>query len=188
MRYSGGRRFFCAPRLSTPTATSGRPWTGDPAKDAESEAYNFDVEPFYAKWMNDVESIAKSRWFDSGCLDVLDCWRRGGMAQRIHDHPGLVHRLLRRSPRCGNALCRHEDMGLGDGEHEVADGTLEATSYGDWCDTYTMGGKVSDFGATPARVSFIARTNTTTSASWNGWRSKLATRKMSGLLPIWPTS
>jgi alpha-L-rhamnosidase len=36
--------------------------------------------------------------------------------------------------------------------HELPDGTLKATSYADWCDTYTMGGKVSDKGATPGEL------------------------------------
>jgi alpha-L-rhamnosidase len=36
--------------------------------------------------------------------------------------------------------------------HEVEDGTLEATSYRDWCDTATMGGKISDKGATPGEL------------------------------------
>jgi alpha-L-rhamnosidase len=36
--------------------------------------------------------------------------------------------------------------------HEVSDGTLDGFGYGDWCDTYTMGGKVADFGATPREL------------------------------------
>ena len=56
--------------------------------------------------------------------------------------------------------------------HEVADGTLEATSYGDWCDTYTMGGKISDYGATPRELVSSRVSVSQLSASWSGWRSK----------------
>ena len=36
--------------------------------------------------------------------------------------------------------------------HELPDGTLKATSYGDWCDTYSMDEKGSDYGSTPREL------------------------------------
>src|SRR5208337_3260419 len=50
-----GFRMFLRSAPLDPDRDERQPWMGDPAKDAESEAYNFEVGPFYAKWMNDVQ-------------------------------------------------------------------------------------------------------------------------------------
>jgi alpha-L-rhamnosidase len=127
-------------------------WMGDPAKDAESEAYNYNVEPFYAKWMDDVQ---RSQRTDGSIPDVSMYWTWGdgvewpsvltiipdwfidfyGDRQVAESHYVAMKRWVLAMRR-----------------HELPDGTLKATSYGDWCDTYTMGGKVTDHGATPGEL------------------------------------
>lgn len=59
---------------------------GDPAKDAESEAFNFNVAPFYAKWMDDV---CRSQRGDGTIPDVSMNWEWGKerrVAERIYDY------------------------------------------------------------------------------------------------------
>ena len=127
-------------------------WMGDPAKDAESEAYNYNVEPFYSKWMDDVE---RSQRTDGSIPDVSMYWTWGdgvewpsvltiipdwfidfyGDRQVAETHYAAMKRWVLAMQR-----------------HELPDGTLKATSYGDWCDTYTMDGKVIDNGATPGEL------------------------------------
>jgi len=132
-----------------PDRNERMPWMGDPAKDAESQAFNWNIEPFYAKWMDDV---ARSQRRDGTIPDVSMYLKRGSgvewpavftilpdwfidfygdrsVADKHYD--AMKKWVLAMSQR--NAL---------------PDGTLKGTNYGDWCDTYTMDGKVSDYGAT----------------------------------------
>ena len=37
-----------------PDRDERQPWVGDPAKDSEGEAFNFNVAAFYEKWINDI--------------------------------------------------------------------------------------------------------------------------------------
>lgn len=145
-----GMRMFLRSAPLDPDRDERQPWTGDPAKDAESEAFNWKVAPFYAKWMEDVE---RSERADGSLPDVTMYWTFGagvewpsvftiipdwfidfyGDHRMAETHyPAMkkwVFEMMRRYP--------------------LPDGTLKETSYGDWCDAYTMDGKVSDKGLTP---------------------------------------
>jgi len=133
-----------------PDRNERMPWMGDPAKDAESQAFNWNVEPFYAKWMDDVErsqrrdgTISSASMYLKGKLGVewpsvftiipdwfIDFYGDRRVAEK---HYGAMKKWV---------LAMMQKNGL-------PDGTLKGTSYGDWCDTYTMDGKISDYGATP---------------------------------------
>ena len=147
-----GMRMFLRSAPLDPDRDERQAWAGDPAKDAESEAYNFDVGPFYAKWMNDVE---RSQRADGSIPDVSMYWTWGDgvvwpsvftiIPDWFIDFYGDRHVAEKH-------YAAMKTWVLAMRRHEVPDGTLEGTSYGDWCDTYTMGGKFSDFGATPREL------------------------------------
>jgi len=133
-----------------PDRDERQPWTGDPAKDAESEAFNWKVAPFYAKWMEDVE---RSQRADGSIPDVTMYWTFGagvewpsvftiipdwfidfyGDSRVGETHYAAMKKWVLEMMR----------------RHQLPDATLKETSYGDWCDAYTMDGKVSDKGLTP---------------------------------------
>jgi alpha-L-rhamnosidase len=127
-------------------------WTGDPAKDAESEAFNYNIAPFYAKWMDDTERSQRS---DGSIPDITMIWNWGDGVEWpsvftiIPDWFGDFYGDDRVAEDHYAAM---KQWVLSMRRHEVADGTLAGTSYGDWCDTYTMGGKISDYGATPREL------------------------------------
>jgi alpha-L-rhamnosidase len=66
-----GMRMFLRSAPLDPDRDERQPWMGDPAKDAESEAFNYNVKPFYTKWMNDVE---RSQRADGSLPDVSMYW------------------------------------------------------------------------------------------------------------------
>lgn len=126
------------------------PWMGDPAKDSESEAYNYDVAAFYTKWMDDVR---RSQRPDGTIPDVSMYWQAGQGVEwpsvftiipdwytGFYADNRLEHRNYDAMKRWVLAMSRI---------HGRPDGTLTGVGYGDWCDTYTIGGKISDFGMTP---------------------------------------
>lgn len=126
------------------------PWMGDPAKDSESEAYNFDVAAFYTKWMDDVR---RSQRPDDSIPDVSMYWEGGSGVEwpsvftiipdwftGFYADTGLERRNYDAMKRWVLAM-QHQ--------HSRPDGTLEGVGFGDWCDTYTIGGKVGDNGMTP---------------------------------------
>ncbi len=144
-----GMRMFMRSAPLDPDRDERQAWTGDPAKDAESEAYNYNVAPFYTKWMDDVE---RSQRDDGTIPDVAMYWKGGSGVEwpsvftiipdwfiDFYDDTRVAQTHYAAMKRWVLAMQRLE----------LPDGTLPGTSYGDWCDTYTMDGKVSDFGATP---------------------------------------
>ena len=145
-----GMRMFLRSAPLDPDRDERQPWTGDPAKDAESEAFNWNVGPFYAKWMEDVE---RSQRADGSLPDVTMYWTMGAGVEwpsvftiipdwfinyygdrRVAEthYPAMKKWVLEMMRR-----------------YQLPDGTLKETSYGDWCDAYTMDGKVADKGLTP---------------------------------------
>jgi len=145
-----GMRMFLRSAPLDPDRDERQPWTGDPAKDAESEAFNWNVAPFYAKWMDDVE---RSQRADGSIPDVTMYWTMGAGVEwpsvftiipdwfidfygdrRVAEthYPTMKKWVLEMMRR-----------------YQLPDGTLKETSYGDWCDAFTMGGKVPDKGLTP---------------------------------------
>lgn len=145
-----GMRMFLRSAPLDPDRDERQPWTGDPAKDAESEAYNFNVGPFYAKWMDDVE---RSQRADGSIPDVSMYWTMGNGVEWPSVFTIIPDWMVdfyddRRVTETHYAAMKKWVLAM-QHLHELPDGTLPATSYGDWCDTYTIGGKVSEFGATP---------------------------------------
>ncbi|MGD0731593.1 MAG: family 78 glycoside hydrolase catalytic domain [Terracidiphilus sp.] len=147
-----GMRMFMRSAPLDPDRDERQAWTGDPAKDAESEAYNFNVEPFYATWMDDVESTQRG---DGSLPDVTMYWLFGYGVEWPSVFTIIPDWFIDFYGDRRVAETHYDAMKkwvLAMRMHEVSDGTLEAASYGDWCDTYTIGGKVSDNGATPRNL------------------------------------
>lgn len=145
-----GMTMFLRSAPLDPDRDERQAWTGDPSKDSESEAYNFDVAAFYSKWMDDVRH---SQHADGSLPDVAMYWDFGNGVEwpsvftiipdwftDFYADTTLERRNYAAMKRWVLAMRRL---------HTQPDGTLEATSYGDWCDTYTIDGKISDFGMTP---------------------------------------
>jgi len=147
-----GTKIFLRSAPLDPDRDERQAWTGDPAKDAESEAYNFNVEPFYATWMDDEESTQRA---DGSLPDVTMYWLFGDGVEWPSTFtiiPDWFIDFYGDSSVAESHYAAMKKWVLAMRMHEVEDGTLEATSYRDWCDTATMGGKISDKGATPGEL------------------------------------
>lgn len=134
----GGRSFLRSAPLD-PDRDERQAWMGDPAKDAESQAYNFNVAPFYTKWMDDV---ARSQRADGTIPDIAMYWNWGSGVEwasvftiipdwftSFYDDQQVASSHYRAMKAW--VLAQHR-LQL------QPDGTLNATSYGDWCDASTM--------------------------------------------------
>jgi alpha-L-rhamnosidase len=144
-----GMRMFLRSAPLDPDRDERQPWMGDPAKDAESEAYNYDVEPFYAKWMDDV---GRSQRADGSIPDVSMYWTWGDGVEWASVFTIIPDWFVdfygdRRVAETHYAAMKTWVLAMR--RHELPDGTLKGASYGDWCDTYSMDEKASDFGSTP---------------------------------------
>ena len=145
-----GMTMFLRSAPLDPDRDERQAWMGDPAKDSESEAYNFDVAAFYTKWMDDVR---RSQRPDGTIPDVAMYWKQGSGVEwpsvftiipdwftGFYADTGLERKNYEAMKKWVIAMQR---------QHGRSDGTLEGVGYGDWCDTYTIGGKVGDNGLTP---------------------------------------
>jgi alpha-L-rhamnosidase len=110
-------------------------WLGDRAEESNGEAYLFDTEPIYSKWMRDIVEdqgsdgiigdVVPALWPDIRNVDVT--WPSLGVIV-----PGILYDQfgdLRTIERSYPTLQRW--MALIDGT--VHDGTTKADAYGDWC-------------------------------------------------------
>jgi alpha-L-rhamnosidase len=144
-----GMRMFLRSAPLDPDRDERQAWMGDPAKDAESEAYNFNVEPFYAKWMDDVK---RSQRADGSIPDVSMYWTWGDgveWASVFTIIPDWFIDFYGDAQVAETQYAAMKTWVLAMRRHELPDGTLKGASYGDWCDTYSMDEKASDFGSTP---------------------------------------
>jgi len=147
-----GTKMFLRSAPLDPDRDERQAWTGDPAKDAESEAYNFDVEPFYATWMDDEESTQRA---DGSLPDVTMYWLFGDGVEWPSTFtiiPDWFIDFYDDSRVAETHYAAMKKWVLAMRMHEVEDGTLEATSYRDWCDTSTMDAKIPDKGSTPGEL------------------------------------
>ncbi|RYG39660.1 hypothetical protein EON81_00220 [bacterium] len=152
-----GMRSFMRSAPLDPDRDERQPWTGDPAKDAESEAFNFDVSSFYTKWMDDIGASQRP---DGTLPDVVTYWN----SVIFNGRPGVewpsVFTII---PDW--FIDFYGDSQLGRSHYPamrtwvrtmngytLPDGTLPATSFGDWCDASTMDGKTIDHGSTPREL------------------------------------
>ncbi|BDI31001.1 hydrolase [Capsulimonas corticalis] len=145
-----GMRMFLRSAPLDPDRDERQSWMGDPAKDSESEAYNFDVAAFYTKWMDDVR---RSQRPDGTIPDVSMYWEFGSGVEWpsvftiIPDWYAGFYADTRLEQRNYEAMKRW--VIAMKKLHGRPDGTLEGAGYGDWCDTYSMDGKGPDSGSTP---------------------------------------
>ena len=115
-------------------------WLGDPAKDSESDGYNFDVAAFYRKWLDDIlleqrpdgeiPEVAPSFWEAyhgdlvwPSVVTVLPEW--------LYDFYGDRRAVERAYPAIVRWLEFVERSAL-------PDGTYDRCQYGDWCDVSTI--------------------------------------------------
>jgi alpha-L-rhamnosidase len=144
-----GARMFLRSAPLDPDRDERQAWMGDPAKDAESEAYNWDVSNFYRKWMVDVHQSQRA---DGSIPDVAMYLHFGDGVEWPAVFTIIPDWFIDFYGDSSVARAHYEGMKawvLAMRRHERPDGTLKETSYGDWCDTYTIGGKITDYGQTP---------------------------------------
>jgi alpha-L-rhamnosidase len=148
-----GIRMYLRSAPLDPDRDERQPWTGDPAKDAESEAFNWNVAPFYAKWMDDVE---RSQRADGSLPDVAMYWTWGAGVEWPSVFTIIPDWFIdfygdRRVAAAHYAAMKKWVLEM-KRRYQQPDGTLPETSYGDWCDAFTMDGKISDKGLTPRNL------------------------------------
>lgn len=114
-------------------------WLGDPAKDSESDAYNFNVAAFYAKWLGDIRLDQRE---DGSIPDVSPTfwdWGKGVLwASVITILPEWYYNFYgdRRILEDNYATIRR--WMLFHRKRLEPDFTVTKDSYGDWCDASTM--------------------------------------------------
>jgi alpha-L-rhamnosidase len=136
-----GHRNFKRSVPMEPDRDERQGWLGDPAKDAESDGYNFDVAAFYRKWLDDIlleqrpdgdlPEVAPAFWEAyhgdlvwPSVVTILPEW--------LYDFYGDRRALERAYPAIVRWLAFVERSAR-------ADGTYDRCQYGDWCDTSTIG-------------------------------------------------
>jgi alpha-L-rhamnosidase len=133
-----GMRMYLRSAPLDPDRDERQAWLGDPAKDAESEAYNFNVAPFYTKWMNDVGQAQRD---DGSIPDVAMYWNWGAgveWASVFTIIPDWFNYFYGDRNVAEAHYAAMKQWVLAMRRHELPDGTLKATSYGDWCDASTI--------------------------------------------------
>jgi alpha-L-rhamnosidase len=125
-------------------------WLGDPAKDSEGEAFNFNVAAFYDKWLEDIRldqqpegkqsDVSPAYWaFYSGdivwpsVLTIVPDWYYSFYGDR---------RILEVNY---DAMKNWVDYCL---RQLKPDYTLDKAIYADWCDTSSMDARHRDTGST----------------------------------------
>ena len=148
-----GFRMYLRSAPLDPDRDERQAWMGDPAKDSESEAFNFNVAAFYTKWMDDVRRSQRSdgtipdismNWdWGNGVewpsvFTIIPDWYLDFYADRrvVENHYGAMKRWV---------------LAM-DAIHRDADGTLKSKAYADWCDTYSMDGGGGETGRTPQEL------------------------------------
>jgi alpha-L-rhamnosidase len=125
-------------------------WLGDPAKDSEGEAFNFNVAAFYEKWIEDILLDQKPDGKQSDVSPVYYSFYSGDIPwpSVITIVPDWYYsfygdrRILEvnyEGMKKWVEYCIHQLK---------ADYTVDKTEYGDWCDTASMDARGSDKGAT----------------------------------------
>jgi alpha-L-rhamnosidase len=125
-------------------------WLGDPSKDSEGEAFNFNVAAFYEKWLEDIRldqqpdgkqsDVSPSYWeLYSGdivwpsVLTIVPDWYYSFYGDR---------RILEVNY---DAMKRWVDYCI---RQLKPDHTLDKAEYADWCDTASMDARGPDNGST----------------------------------------
>ena len=148
-----GMRAFLRSAPLDPDRDERQAWMGDPAKDAESEGFNFNVSPFYTKWMHDVRLSQRA---DSTIPDVSMYWTFGNGIewQSVFTIiPEWIQNYYADNRVIQTNYDAMKKWVLSMERHSLADHTSKATSYGDWCDTYCMDNTGADGKTSHALIS-----------------------------------
>jgi len=148
-----GFRMYLRSAPLDPDRDERQAWMGDPAKDSESEAFNFNVAAFYTKWMDDVH---RSQRPDGTIPDVSMNWDWGNGVEwpsvfTIIPDWYLDFYADRRVVESHYDAMKRWVLAL-DSIHRDTDGTLKSKAYADWCDTYSMDGGGGETGHTPQQL------------------------------------
>ncbi|WP_353568723.1 family 78 glycoside hydrolase catalytic domain [Haloferula sargassicola] len=144
-----GAKMFLRSAPLDPDRDERQAWMGDSSKNAEFEAYNFNVAPFYSKWMDDVQ---RSQRADGSIPDVSMYWDWGEGVEWpavFTIIPDWFIDFYGDSRVAGSHYEAMKTWVLAMRRHEEPDGTLRSSSYGDWCDVSTMFKTSNANGATP---------------------------------------
>ena len=134
-----------------PDRDERQPWVGDPAKDSEGEAFNFNVAAYFSKWINDnfldqksdgqLGDVAPSYWEFFHDDDIT--WP--SVVTIIPDWVYSFYGDRRILEANYDPMKKWVDYVV---RQLKPDYTMDKSTYGDWCDTASMDGKGPDHGAT----------------------------------------
>jgi len=147
-----GQRMYRRSVPVDPDRDERQGWLGDPAKDSESDAYNFNVASFYAKWLQDIRldqrlsgeipdvSPAYYPFYSKtivwpSVITIIPDWFYNfyGDTRILMDNYESIKKFV-------SFTSKH---------HQKLDFTVDKNKYGDWCDISTMGqGEIDPSGAT----------------------------------------
>ena len=136
-----GQRSFLRGVPMDPDRDERQGWLGDPAKDAESEAFNFQVARFYRKWLADIRAEQQE---DGALPDVAPAY-----FQHWYSHDVIWPSVITILPEWAYRF--YGDVRMLEANYEAAsrwvrfihahyveaDDTLSVGVYGDWCDALT---------------------------------------------------
>ena len=134
-----GMRMYMRSAPVDPDRNERMPWLGDPAKDSESLAFNFNVAPFYAKFMDDIR---RSQRADGSIPNVSMYWGPGtdvlwpsvytiipDWFADFYGDPKVIETHYEAMKRWMAAMQQRNIL---------EDGTVKGGSYGDWCDALSV--------------------------------------------------
>jgi alpha-L-rhamnosidase len=146
----GQRMFLRSGVPLDPDRDERQGWLGDPSKDSESEAFNFNVAAFYDKWLEDIRldqqpdgkqsDVSPAYWaFYSGdivwpsVLTIVPDWYYSFYGDRriLEDNYDATKKWV---DYCVRQL--------------KPDATLDKAEYADWCDASSMDARHPDTGST----------------------------------------
>ncbi len=134
-----------------PDRDERQPWVGDPAKDSEGEAFNFNVAAYFSKWINDnfldqkpdgqLGDVAPSYWefFHEdditwpSVVTIIPDW-----LYSFYGDGRILEANYAPMKKWVDYVARQLKP----------DYMMDKSTYGDWCDTSSMDGKGPDHGAT----------------------------------------
>ena len=142
-----GFRMFLRSAPLDPDRDERQPWLGDPAKGAESEAFNFNVAAFYTKFMDDIQ---RSQRPDGTIPDMSMNWNWGAQVEWPSVYPIISDWFYDFYGDDHLAADHYESLKRWvlamQKNRQLPDGTIKAGAYGDWCDAYSMDNRAPDTG------------------------------------------
>ena len=134
-------------------------WLGDPAKDAESDMWNFNVAAFYSKWLDDIRLQQETNgaygsnspvYFGGNAMGEL-VWESciTNITNDLYSYYG-DKRIVEKNFKSAEKWMALQNQFL------KSDITMDRNEYGDWCDGYTMDktGKITNVDGIKTRYEF----------------------------------